>query len=1121
MKLVFVSSTFKDMQFERDALNTYVAPLIDSHLAPFGETVYFGDLRWGVNTTELDSEESSKKVLDVCLDEIDNCKPYMIVLIGERYGWIPGAELLHTAAVTKGVNTPTDISVTQLEIEYGALLNPDYEGRILFYFRSLDKTGMTAAERRDYEAESDLHREKLDALKARILEAYPEQVRYYDAKWNPETHAVEELMPLMDQIRDDLARIFEADIARESNVPWQRRAMNSAHRYYMERSRNYVDVTPGPREQLEGAFVDEAQLVTLVEGKQGSGKTAFISNEYREYLEHEDDKLMVPFVMGLDSYSSLGSSFLKILLYAIEEYLGLEPTENDYDDDEVDTRSRTCDRIKELLEDMPIAVVAVIDDCDHDLFYDLFAGFYGQAKGDPETYLSVACEGLGLYLVIAYSSREEAPLLLAPNYNFSSTYVMWDLLEDEKREFIKTVVRSRHKELSDVVADRIISKSASSSPLYIKLVIDRLLLLDSEDFANIRALGDGMDNINKYMLSIVDNLADDLDGITVELVKEAAERIDRDLVYRLLGILTSFPDALKETQIREMFASFGWEYSALDFAITVKTLSTFISYNPVRAAYQVTNREMLRAIRTHLAENGYGDTPSLLLDYIFGDGNEKPEWYCHSIRLHSLDGDKSELIEIFKAYYHNYENGDESALAFLSDEFMWLVANMDGCAEFLRDLVLAAPDMDFAFLIRKLPLLGQMRDEFNTYVVFLTDVMELLPLDGSDDEDASYNSIAMYVRCRLAEYSLEVDVLLALSVYRDEILPYSEKYYYEDTALEIDLCHQLVINAAVDNGIVERSEEDGDPFEDMDLPEDGYIGSVTAGHFVFAAAHRYRDTDSERYGELLIEALNRYNKFNPTVTEQRQSASTDDFVRISKAFSEGVRFFYEEDTHSAEACLMKLIEFFRIGFHYYGSRMLRGLRDVLYCAELLHDDEDDDFTLYKIRPSVCRMISYRTHQIADRTETIFAYARYLRIYDSVYEIAEDEGFAEMLEVAATELEKYIGDMSENDLYMSSLLPIFDEVFDVFRFLRDTDNTDRIEELIDALMQVSEGEDGLDYRGIEIMRSFLYCLFDSRSTDEDIDAFIRDYKRFKKDKSLSLLRKVTSGMMDTIDASLKE
>ena len=215
MKLVFVSSTFKDMQFERDALNTYVAPLIDSALASHGESVYFGDLRWGVNTTELDSEESSKKVLDVCLDEIDNCKPYMIVLIGERYGWIPGAELLHSAAVTKGIDTPDDISVTQLEIEYGALLNPDYEGRILFYFRNLDKTGMSDADRRDYEAESETHRAKLDALKARIAESYPDAIRYYDAKWNPDTRAVEGLMPLMDVIYDDLHRVFTTDIARE------------------------------------------------------------------------------------------------------------------------------------------------------------------------------------------------------------------------------------------------------------------------------------------------------------------------------------------------------------------------------------------------------------------------------------------------------------------------------------------------------------------------------------------------------------------------------------------------------------------------------------------------------------------------------------------------------------------------------------------------------------------------------------------------------------------------------------------------------------------------------------------------------------------------------------------
>ena len=76
MKLVFVSSTFRDMQFERDALNTRVVPRINHFLERYSETVHFGDLRWGVNTTELESEESSKKVLKACLDQIDDCKPY-------------------------------------------------------------------------------------------------------------------------------------------------------------------------------------------------------------------------------------------------------------------------------------------------------------------------------------------------------------------------------------------------------------------------------------------------------------------------------------------------------------------------------------------------------------------------------------------------------------------------------------------------------------------------------------------------------------------------------------------------------------------------------------------------------------------------------------------------------------------------------------------------------------------------------------------------------------------------------------------------------------------------------------------------------------------------------------
>ena len=177
MKLVLVSSTFTDMKFARDLLQTYAIPTLNNRLREYGEKAYFGDLRWGVNTTDLDSDEGSRKVLKVCLDQIDNCKPYMIVLIGERYGWIPAQELIDEACVLKGIEKIKDISVTELEIDYGALLNPEYEGRILFYFRRLDKSGMTEAELRDYCAESEIHLKKVEELKRRIEEIYPDHIR--------------------------------------------------------------------------------------------------------------------------------------------------------------------------------------------------------------------------------------------------------------------------------------------------------------------------------------------------------------------------------------------------------------------------------------------------------------------------------------------------------------------------------------------------------------------------------------------------------------------------------------------------------------------------------------------------------------------------------------------------------------------------------------------------------------------------------------------------------------------------------------------------------------------------------------------------------------------------------
>lgn len=53
MKSVFISSTFKDMQAERDYLHERIFPQIQRRLQATGETIQELDLRWGVDTSNM------------------------------------------------------------------------------------------------------------------------------------------------------------------------------------------------------------------------------------------------------------------------------------------------------------------------------------------------------------------------------------------------------------------------------------------------------------------------------------------------------------------------------------------------------------------------------------------------------------------------------------------------------------------------------------------------------------------------------------------------------------------------------------------------------------------------------------------------------------------------------------------------------------------------------------------------------------------------------------------------------------------------------------------------------------------------------------------------------------
>lgn len=86
---VFISSTFRDMQAERDHLVRFVFPRLREDLLKRRLHLVEVDLRWGV-TADQDA-------FDLCMDEIKRCRPRFICMLGGRYGWVPPPETVPRA----------------------------------------------------------------------------------------------------------------------------------------------------------------------------------------------------------------------------------------------------------------------------------------------------------------------------------------------------------------------------------------------------------------------------------------------------------------------------------------------------------------------------------------------------------------------------------------------------------------------------------------------------------------------------------------------------------------------------------------------------------------------------------------------------------------------------------------------------------------------------------------------------------------------------------------------------------------------------------------------------------------------------------------------------------------
>lgn len=322
---VFISSTFRDMQAERDELVKRVFPELRKLCEQRGVTWGEVDLRWGVT----DEQKAEGNVLPICLAEIRRCRPYFIGLLGERYGRVPGHIPRDLLEDQPWLGEDDGCSVTELEILHGVLNNPAMAEHALFYFRSPAYVDSLPEPERDTFREVPAHAEtallgpgaaarRADEREARLL-ALKQRIR---ASGFPVREDYPDPRALGELVLTDMRAIIDRVYPEGTKPDALEREAAEHDAFARSRAAVYIG-REGYFTRLD-AHARSSGLPLVVVGDSGAGKSALLANWAFRYRAARPGELVLMHFIGASPSSADWAAMLRRVMAELQRSLGFE-----------------------------------------------------------------------------------------------------------------------------------------------------------------------------------------------------------------------------------------------------------------------------------------------------------------------------------------------------------------------------------------------------------------------------------------------------------------------------------------------------------------------------------------------------------------------------------------------------------------------------------------------------------------------------------------------------------------------------------------------------------------------------------------------------------------------------
>lgn len=480
---VFISSTFRDLNSERDYLMRQVFPELKEIARSRGVEFIALDLRWGITSEET----KNGKVLEICLREIDNSYPYFIGIIGDRYGWCPSeSDFINNENLCKSYNKignyiNNQLSITEIEFMYAAL-DSRKKRKAAFYIKDYDINDTIVSQ--DDKKLKDF-RQKIEKNKR-----YP-VARFYSKK---------QLGKLIyDFILEELNKICPESIV----VDEYQELKKKQQQYLKLMSENYIPNVNNLtilNKIVSGKFLkrySDVKGLVCISDSPGSGRSSLLAYWINEQIKTNKINIVYYFMSpGAERQDSI--AIATYLIHQIEEIYQI--SEKDFISKGADY-AKLVQAIEEVRFQYPQDWI--------DLFYKMcMIGILIQGRKPLaiviDGMLHLPAEEWGVLVgLVCFSEKYYYYIVTDDNYYgvnlFNGCVMKIKPLTIKQREHITTSYLSKYgKKLSNKQLHRISHGILTKKPKILRYLLDELVIYGSYE---------GLNNFIEYYLSAHDEQA--------------------------------------------------------------------------------------------------------------------------------------------------------------------------------------------------------------------------------------------------------------------------------------------------------------------------------------------------------------------------------------------------------------------------------------------------------------------------------------------------------------------------------------------------------------------------------------------------------------------------------------